>query len=57
MYSGQIIDDLIHMVERAESRASREIVVSAQPAVRADVYTPRYLFEPPAQQPALIGVA
>jgi hypothetical protein len=57
MYSGHMIDELMEMVARAEDRALHVSLAVPEPAAVDEIYLPRFLFEPAAQQPALVGVA
>ncbi len=55
MYTGEIIDELIEMVARAERHAGQ--LKTAAPEPMFEVLAPRFFFETSTTQPYLIGVA
>ncbi len=57
MYNGEMIDELIDMVERAEDRAAHRLLALPEAAESFEVFAPRFIYDSPASQPVLIGVA
>jgi hypothetical protein len=57
IYTGELIDELIEMVARAENRAVQQIVAAPEPAAGFESFAPRFLYDAAVTQPVLIGVA